>query len=281
MTVNEKTVPNDFVHLFQDPLFLRAVFSSKHHQMLTDTACKGVRYSIGPFATEYYTGDIEPELVPYKGLRLIIWHRVIRDSIPPGWKQFPFESNRMVYSCVDIRDRDTFYLRWKKTFRYYNNCIVKNNEYRVEEATSSDYHALYTVHAREILSDDMIRVHVLLHGRHERLSRCRLRFLVLRCIATGDVVAGISTIDSMITKQSYYISAFTRKDIAPPFAGFWLCKTWMDRSSDAGIQYANLGTVWTHGQPKAWKGFSDFKMKFNPFFIVLKRELYRFTFSLR
>jgi lipid II:glycine glycyltransferase (peptidoglycan interpeptide bridge formation enzyme) len=55
----------------------------------------------------------------------------------------------------------------------------------------------------------------------------------------------------------------------------------MEKSSARGIHFANLGAIWTKGQPKEWKGFTEFKKKFNPHHIILPRSLIRLTFSLR
>lgn len=110
------------------------------------------------------------------------------------------------------------------------------------------------------------------------LNQDTLHAYVLKELASGEIVAGFIGVDCFSVQQSFYITAFTRKEIAPKESGLWLYHFWMRKSSLRGIKYANLGNIWTKGQPNSWKGFSDFKMKFKPLLVTLQPELVRFTF---
>lgn len=271
--------PSDFIHLFQDRNFLQSAFDGKYYSIVGVEGAIGRRYAFGPFCIEYYTTDKEPELSLFKGLRLVIWNPITRTESIPFWKKIPFDTNSMVYAYIDIRDTDNYWKNWNRTFKYYCNSWAKQSKYAVIETSYEVFNSHYVSGA--ILDRNIKKAFSERMERHSLFQKNVTNFYLLQDTLSQDIFSGIATVDSFFANQTYYITGFTRKDLAPPQAGLWLLKHWMDTSSKKGIRYGNFGAIWTEGQPEKWKGFSRFKAKFNPKHLILPKEYYRFTFSLK
>lgn len=267
-----------FTHLFQDRLYLESMTSGVQDTIVGGPGNYGRRIVYGPVCVEYYTCDKEPELLPFRGLRLVIWTPVTRTNRPEHWIQTFKKSTRQVSAYIDIRNIDEYYKTWSKIFRNYYYHFAKQNEYVIESISCDEFCNLYNQYGKDKATRSMSLPQLQnLDNNNQEMTH----FYILINTAVNQIVAGVAVVDCPPVDQSYYVAAFTRKIIAPKEAGLWLLQYWMKESSKRGIAYANFGAIWTPGQPKSWKGFSDFKMKFNPQLLVLKPELVRFTFSLR
>lgn len=268
--------PEDYIHLFQDKKFLQSTFESKSCIVVGSEQRLGVRYVFGYFCVEYYTGDKEPDLLPFIGFRIVVWSPISIKSKPRLWFRMPCNTNRSVYSFLDIRNKDSYVNSWSRTFKHYAGAWSRQEDYVIKEISYEEYITLCPLYLKpeKYLFDRIFWLE-----RYYRYNKDALHFFVLESKDSGEIVSGVATADYLSVKQSYYITAFTRKDIAPPQAGLWLLKYWMDQSNSRGVLFANLGAMWTKGQPEGWKGFSNFKEKFNPRRVILQRELIRFTFS--
>jgi hypothetical protein len=271
-------LPKNFTHLFQSKLFLQGMSGDLHYSVVGEEGSLGRRYTIGPFAVEYYTCDSEPKLQPFRGLRFVIWNPVTRIDIPKKWFRMPKESDHTVSVFLDIRNKADYYKTWSPTFRNYYNRYTTQSTYRIIKATLKEYVDMYRLFAKK---DITVEKNIQQITRLTEIDTSATHFYFLQRIDSSEIVGGIAVVDCASVKQSYYLLAFTRKDIAPKETGLWLCDYWMKESMQRNISFANLGLIWTPGYPKDWKGFSDFKLKFNPIHIMLKRECIRFTFSLR
>jgi hypothetical protein len=178
---------------------------------------------------------------------------------------------------IDMRNRDTYHSSWNGTHKTYYNHFYAQQDYSISEVTADEYILLYKKYADPIVNiEKNINYIKSLAG----LDKENLHCYFLKEKASGEVISGFAGADFFSVSQSYYFSAFTRKSIAPKESGVWLINYWMKESSKKGILFANLGPIWTEGQPKSWKGFTAFKMKFKPILLTLPKELIRFTFSI-
>ncbi len=272
------SIPSDFIHHFQDKYYLESQTTGSRYKVVGSQQNYGKRMFFGPFCIEYYTGDNEPVLESFKGLRFIIWAPVTRVAIPSGWYMLFKKSTREVSAFIDIRNIEECYKLWNNTFRTYVYHFSKQDRYAVESISCDHFCELYTKYAKKMSTTPLYfrQLQIL-----DNNKKSMVNFYTLKDTVSGEPVAGVATSDCFSVKQSYYIAAFTRKDIAPKEAGLWLLNHWMKESSKRGILYANFGNMWVPGKPSSWKGFSDFKMKFRPMILTLKPELVKITFSLK
>lgn len=269
----EKTLPTSFIDMRQSETFLRGSF--KKGELLLQKGSIGMRNVFGYFAFEYYTGDNEPKLNSFKGFRLVIWDRVTSDYIPKGWRQM-IPGFRL--STVVISDllSDEYWKSWSETARRYRNQWESQTEYEIGdldlETFVSYYMKLGLPKETRGLSMDAL-------ARRIKLNKDSIRIISLTNKVDKKIVAGMVFIDDKNISQSYYLTAFMDKNTAPAQTGLWLINNWFINCKKNGIRFANFGPVWTPGQPKSWKGFTEFKSHFRPITLRYKRPLFRFTIN--
>lgn len=265
----------DYISIFQDKKYLQVSFPSKKSSIIGKNSFLGIRYTFGFFCLEYYTTNTIPQLEKFSGVRLVIWSPLEDMGVPEPWIKTPIKTTAISYAILDIRDLSNHYKSWNETFRNAYHRWVTQTEYRIIEVSYERYKMLYSLYSK---TEKLVSRRLFWLERYYTFCKNDTFFYVLQEKASGESVAGIATADFFSVNQAYYISAFTRKDIAPSQAGLWLLKNWMDISSKKNLNFANLGAVWTKGQPKEWKGFTEFKKKFKPLYISTERPLFRITF---
>lgn len=274
--LQESQLPEDFIHLFQDRYFLQATFPEPVYTIVGNEGCWGTRRTYWPFCVEYYTGDKEPTLLPFRGLRVVVWTPISNIYTCKNWFRLFFDSNPSVYACVLIKNKN-YEKYWSHKFRNFKNLWLKQQEYVIKKTDLATYQDTYSKYA---VPQNTVERYRKRHERHYKLDEQNFHLYVLEHCVSKNVVGGIAVVNCPEIKQAYYLSAFTRKDIAPAQTSFWLLCNWMEEIASSGFHFANLGQVWTKGYDPSWKGFTQFKLKFNPAFIIRQRELIRFTFSL-
>ncbi len=267
-------VPSDFVDMRQSENYLKGLFKFGE---IIKTNMLGVRHSKGPFAVEYYTGDVAPELLSFRGVRFVIWDRVRNDVVPKGWyKMMPGSS--LGTSVVSDISSDDYWKTWSETARRYRLKWETQQEYEIiaiDIDTFTSYYLQFgkpTETRQTILKALKNRIHV---------NKDAIKLFALQEKTTKNIVAGMSIVDAKEISHSYYLSAFLNKENAPAQSGLWLINNWFLHCRNHGIKFANFGPVWTKGQPKSWKGFTEFKAHFRPFALTYKRPLFKFTFQMR
>lgn len=262
-------------HIFQDRLFLTITFTNKYCCIIGEEGSLGSRFSFGFFCLEYYTTNNEPKLEKFAGLRLVIWSPLGSSRVPKKWIKTPIKVDSVTYACVDIRNKDDYWKSWSDTFKNYCSRWERQDQYTIREILYDEYRALYSKYSKP---EKYIPTRLIWLEKYHRHGKTDVQFYILQHKVTGEIYSGLAVVDCFSVNQAYYISAFTRKEVAPLQSGLWLIKYWMDVSSKKGIHFANLGPMWTDGQPKEWKGFTEFKKKFNPLYISTERPLFRITF---
>lgn len=93
--------------------------------------------------------------------------------------------------------------------------------------------------------------------------------------STGEVVACIGVINSPNYQASYYATGCMHSTQASTPVMVGLIDHWFKTSQSHQIRFLHFGSFWIPGEPKAWKGFSTFKMKFKPQLILYPPTLVR------
>ena len=92
---------------------------------------------------------------------------------------------------------------------------------------------------------------------------------------SGEIVAGVATITSPTHRASYYLCGFILEKYADAPVMVGLMDHWYRRGLEANLQYLHFGRFWQKGDPKEWKGFSEFKSKFGLEYIAYPPTLVR------
>lgn len=272
-----KPLPDNFLHLRQSLSFLRGSFTGNQKVVIGDEGRRGVRFSFGMFAVEYYTGDKEPTLEPFRGLRFITWDRVMYTEKSKDWRYMMKGFKLAPCALVNLSEEE-YWQEWTKTLRQYRSKWEVQNEYEINKVDRNEFVSYYKMLGRP---RSLVRAAVEALDSHIQANKDNVGMFILKHRVSGEVVAGIGTIDAKDVNQSYYLMAFLNKKTAPKAAGLWLINNWMKLSKQKGITFANFGVVWEPGESKGWKGFTEFKMHFHPLIMEYQRPLFRFTFSLK
>lgn len=143
-------LPNGFIHLFQDRNYLDSMSNSFLWSVVGQEGSLGRRMRIGPLCIEYYTGDEEPKLSPFNGMRFVIWTPVTRVDSPYGWHRLFKESGRSVCAFLDIQNIEGYHKNWASTFKTYYNRFLKQQEFDIEEVTESVFSEVYLRYSKKI-----------------------------------------------------------------------------------------------------------------------------------
>lgn len=266
----------DFVHIRQSASFVQGFFSDVCRTILDTSHSLGVRYTYGICAIEYHFGDKEPELEPYRGIRFVIWDRLHELARPPGWMKTYIGGKLAPHAIINL-SREEYWSDWSHSTKNHRARWFTQNEYEIVAVDIDAFIPYFIQYARPA---SVSHYCVKAMKREYGVYGDNMRFFVLKRKEDGTICAGISVVDFPDISQSYYAFSFYARDKIPRQSGVWLLNYWFMECVKRHITYANLGTVYAPGQPRSWKGFSEFKMYFRPFIVVAQEPLWRCTISL-
>ena len=263
-------IPEDFVIYTEWPEFMSAeMMPSWTRARYVGSSPRGMRRGIGPLVIESYVSDKEPTIGAGPG-RIVIWQRLSRSDVPQGW-----HTNRLISKIASgkpyregfslIESDESHFLRWAPTERarrrHWHKDLL-NKKYRIDTVTGGEFWTAYKTSStwKKIERFNRMTLHQLLnfYADHGTNLVCR----VMRRIDTGEIVAGMSTLNSPTCRGSYYFIGFLCDSGRADHAMTGLMDDWFTYASEKGIRYVDLGHFWGKDSPHNWKGFSDFKAKF-------------------
>lgn len=270
-------VGNDFTHRYQWPEYLACVPSLARvpAEVLT-TPLPGTRKRLGPLVVEQYTGDTAPEeqtpTLPYPHFVVMEWQRVLTHQHPRGWHTVLFD-----YSITNgyTTLTDTYQSTWSESARRDLKKMQQlKDRYEIVTLTLEQCTQAYRKSDtfRKIgsyLLDEFIKI-----ATHSPDS---VSLWGVQDLRTNDIVAGLGTLDSKECKGSYYHLGFTvTQETSAPMTA--LIDVWHDASVRKGFVYLHYGAFWRKGNPSSFKGFTGFKQKFAPWYLLSPLPLYKILF---
>jgi hypothetical protein len=240
----------------------------------------GRRWGLGPLQFEEYVSDTEPDLSKSDPdgtapARMIMWQRVFRTDVPPGWHH-AFRRTPRLEGVADLSRPQPYWAYWSESAkRYRKRWLSKhlNKTHQVEEVPFVEFAAAYrksTVwHAAGALF--LGKIERKLAGPHPEAISLK----AARDIATGEVIAAMAFLHSPAHKSSHYISGFmlAQHKHVPAMVG--LVDDWFDYGATRGWRFLSFGEFWMPGKPKSWKGFSQFKAKFGVTYLLCPHGVWR------
>jgi len=240
----------------------------------------GIYYRLWPFSFEVYDGDMEPEVAPLPSsdrtpFRIVIWQRYFRTDRPSAWRQFS-EKPYLKIGYVELAD--DYEKGWSSSLRYARRKWLSrylNQIYSVEEVSFEEFQAAYR-------RSDLPRS--IRYGLFRDLAvrmknpQVRAALYAARERKTGRIAGGLCALTSPSLKSVYYHAGFVMKENKgdPIMAG--LFEHLFLQALKEGIRFVDFGIYWSKGDPSSWKGYSNFKMKFNPTYFSYPARLFKFRF---
>lgn len=241
---------------------------------------KGVRWSLWPLTFEEYVSDEEPDLSasdPHKQARhrLVMWRRITRTTATPKWWTLWHTSSRLE-GFAKLRPGD-YWAEWSENARRQRKKWLTDfaeKTYHIRRATYAEYEQGY---AKSLVAKKTMRESNRIVQQMEKCAPEIMSYWVTQRICDGAIKAGIACIHSDSTRNSYYAAGFYHTDTqdAPLMVG--LMDTWYRDRQQHGYRFLHMGQFWFPGEPKTWKGFSNFKAKFGLFYIAYPPLLYQFA----
>lgn len=242
-------------------------------------APKGIRWAFGPICFEEYTSDTEPDLVESeKGAlprpRTIMWHRVQRSDVPKGWYAFSKHPWR-IDGVLDLEANSDYTALWHKNarrdLRLWKEQFAPS--YRIEKTSLDEYAAAYrtSLIAKRV---DLERLYQL-ERRMNTSAREHIELWIVRN-QSGVVIAGTAIIYSPTYKHSTHLAPFITAEGRSAYAATALIEHWFEETRARGYRFAVTTNFWFQGQPKDWRGFSEFKSHFGFSYVAYPPTLYRF-----
>lgn len=228
-----------------------------------------IYYGLWPLFIAVSFGDKEPSIPKRRGFALwptvYVWDRLIEKSKSEerGWKRVGL-SPRKRLGVLEVRN-DEYYKSWGDTTKNLRNrwLKLKGNAYEILELKREEFLSYYKksdVYKR--LDKDTTRRVIKATTQRDESGVLRVHYLVLKNIESGQIKAGLAYEVSSSSTNTYYSIGFLsdHKEKDPLMTGLLI--EWIERERCRGNHYFNFGLFWKEGDPKSWKGFSEFKMKY-------------------
>lgn len=264
-----------FVHPNQLPDFLLAdtELSAISYSLVGDTECHGLAWKILGIHFESYISDVEPKINP-GGWRLIMWQRITRTDQPKGWHRFILSSAMADMGYAEITDTKNYWQNWAGDAKRNRKRFMHDDRFVIEKTSYEKYIEAYKKikELRSIMPRFLKRLE-----KKENIFSKHIDYVLAREKSTGNIFAGLATLDLPSISQSIHHGAFVDHRMPHSSAGTGLVDHWFQSCIKKNIKYLNFGVFWSPGQPKSWKGFSNFKKQFGIHMIKFPKVLFKIT----
>jgi len=252
--------------------------SSKIYEIVGDPGRVGLRSKIGPFVSEDYFTDQEPQLEPYHLPRTIKWqpHTVSKKA---GWRRHPFPGDiyQKGVGLIGPHNQDSYFKEWTKHAQRHRDKWLRDERYEMVDVSLEEFAQAY--HASKKLDwltrTGFVRV-LKFHQQHQPHV---LRLFCARDKQTQELVAGLALMQLDDIHQSFHTVSFICDHVRQTSVGVGLIDHWYTRGIAEGVRFFNFGIVWREGDPGAWKGYSKFKRQFNLYLIAYPKPLLKYVWG--
>ena len=276
------SMPDDFVPPDLWPEYCRIADppSICKREVLGDKPGNGERWGVWPLFFELYTGDVEPDVYKEAQMgqlrynRIVTWHRLRTKDQPPGWYTIS-KNPRQVDGFIDLKQEIPHITLWNKKARrdLRRWQTLSPSKYTIERVSLTEYGEAYKKSwtGQKIGFDRLYQVEERFKlgvGEHIEL------WAVLN--TKGEIIAGNAILFSPTYLHSANLAPFTNEEGKKVYGMTALIDYWFNESKKRGYQYAVTTNFWFPGQPRGWKGFSEFKSHFGFSYVPHPPELFRF-----
>jgi hypothetical protein len=243
-----------------------AIETRNKRMLVGREGCWGARWHYGPLWFEGYVGDVEPVIEPCEHPRLVVWQTVERLDTPAGWRRAWVRCNPRMTGYAPIVNPEAYWETWTNHAQRHRKRWLKQTEFEVSTASLEEfieaYHATRKLLTLRGLFVWLTKKKIAAHGDNVRL-------IVIREKASGLIAAGFVALDIPEDHQSIHLVSFLHPAVErhPASVGTGIIDEWFKQSIARGIRFMDFDLFYAPGDPKDWKGFSQFKSQFGTRFI--------------
>ena len=269
-------VPKDFVNKEQSKIYLSAQLSRPWSTRLVgNEGCFGVCYFWRLFAIEWYSSDQEPTIIPWKGVRLIVWHPITQVNPKKGWWRNFLTRSGWQLQLGFAKNSERYWDSWSKHAKRHREKWQKDAQYVLHKATIDEFEKTYLASGKLdfLLRTGFMRVVRFHWEKHPE----NLDLYLVKDTQKEKDIAGLATVNYFDISQSRHTISFICEEAQKTSVGYGLIDNWFLQTGKVGIKYLDFGVVWKKGNPRAWKGYSNFKQQFGLQLISYPRSYFKLT----
>lgn len=249
-------------------------FNERNKHVVGENGCWGLRWRVGPIWIESYENDNEPKIQSFNKPRLIIWQPLSRLDKPVGWRRSPMQMNIRQTGFTPIINLETYWENWSEHSRRHRKKWLKQKQYVIEECKLEEFCFYYNKKSKLTF---LKNVYIKLITKHKNANSNLIHLFAARDIKTKKIAAGLAVFDLPDTNQSDHMISFFDQKLKNTSIGVGLIDHWFKHAINNKINFLNFGAFWGPGEPKSWKGFSQFKSQFGIYLINRPNPLVRFV----
>lgn len=271
---NHSTLPQGFVHNLQIPNYLKGEFETNTGvSVIENRGVWGRRWRFWFMHFEHYAGDQEPHIEKRSYYRFIFWQRTTRQDVPRGWRRNIFFPE-LIRKIGFVRVEGSYAKTWDYSARRDLKKWESQHRFKI---VPSDYETFFQEYPQRGKYGS-IRALILgiVRRKHEHFGE-NIHFFAARNVDTGEVGGMVALLDMATYQKAYYLAAFTKDEGKEFRVGTGLMEYCFKYCIEHQIPFFDFGCFWVPGNPKSWKGFSDFKQKFGATLVQYPRGLWRFV----
>jgi len=257
-----------------DEYLRRESFRSARYGLGGVPGVHGLRWHHGPLWFERYTTDQEPTITPFDHWRMVIWQPIIRLDTPLGWRRSWIQMNARKTCFAEILEPQNYWAEWSSHAQRHRRRWLKQQEFVGGEVALEEFIEAYRKCRKlMMLKEDFIKIlrrKAGAHGGH-------VHYFIARHVDTGDIRAGLAVLDIPEAQQSVHIISFIQPDAEAWSVGFGLIDVWFKHGIDHHLRFLDFDLFWAPGDPRGWKGYSNFKRQFGVRYIRYPNPLVKFV----
>jgi hypothetical protein len=261
----QRPASSDFVPYRTSLAYLHREFGNRDSfRVVTDKHdVPSLIWNVGPLKFARRISEQPPEYMKDEN-RILLWQPICAGNIPKGWIDSPFPFSTRQTGYLDASD-ESYWSGWGTHAKRHRTAWSKQKEIDIIERSGTDVMNM-TFPER---FQRRVRESVPQHGDLVRV------FLTYRKNNPKKIIAALAVVDVPEISVSIHLASYILPEVRKSSVGVGMICAWLDACRVRKIRFADFDIIWTPGDPKEWKGYSEFKLHFKPQIIRYPKPLLR------
>ena len=272
-------LPGGYKDKRESEIYLKRSARSVSTQMVGNESCRGIRTTIGPIAMEEYVSNEEPPSTS-QSFFTKIWWQPLTDLQKTGWWHNPFfiiDHYQKGIGVVTEKNKESYFEHWSDHAKRHRTKWLRDARFEMMDIPFEEFEQAYHTTGRlNVFQRNecmwILKFHVKDHPKDVRLFGARDK-------KTNEIVAGLALVQYDDIKQSVHTTSFINRNVRHTSVGVGLIDHWYKKGIEEGMRFFNFGNVWKKGDPRAWKGYSQFKRQFDLYLLIYPTPLVKIVWS--
>lgn len=235
------------------------------YELVKNTAV-GSRWFNGIFTVENYRTIQKPTPEPFWRWRVVVWQPPFLTGKQDGWYRTGVNLGKH-QTAVAIRKDGDYTEEWNENVRRQLKKFKKQDQYEIVEGSLEGMCAGLGDKRVISFSRSTKQLYIIVTRAKALAFGDSLKIWLVRNKKTNENVAGLAVIDVPEVKSSIHLFAFHFPEVWTTGGGVGLIDAWYAHTEKVGIKFMDYDLIWRFGDPMDWRGFSKFKLQFNPHII--------------